>query len=158
MECRTRFLWTTKKRRWWLFLLADARAITGESASATGLPNEQRNSLRNAAKTSRSGWWLGSGDLELAAKLVIEARRIWVLRLIAFPMIIPASLAVLGLVSISDRSKEWIAGPPILLLLIYAWLVVMFGRTHTQIDAKSKVRTLFQRPHLLDLGRNRSES
>ena len=102
--------------------------------------------------------WLGSGDLELAAKLVIEARRIWVLRLIAFPMIIPASLAVLGLVSISDRSKEWIAGPPILLLLIYAWLVVMFGRTHTQIDAKSKVRTLFQRPHLLDLGRNRSES
>lgn len=89
---------------------------------------------------------------------MIEARRIWVLRLIAFPLIIPASLAVLGLVSIADRLREWIAGAPILLLLIYAWLVAMFGRTHTQIDAKSKMRTLFQRPHLLDLGRNRSES
>lgn len=65
----------------------------------------------------------------------IEARSMFVPRIVAYPMILPAGFAVLALYAISGRPSKW-----------------------KECHSKSEVRALFRRNRPLNLGRNRSEA
>ncbi len=67
----------------------------------------------------------------------IDYQRHWANRRLVYWLALPSFFVLVNLIWSFSQPSEWIPGAPLMLVFLYTWLVLYFGRTHIRVTPTS---------------------